>query len=256
LEPTRGPRLEGVPAASNRNPKPDRTPPLPDRTTRTVQRRRQTRTVGESSLRTSTQGLSDDCSGDEPLGELSGFWFGPSDHQFASSTAWATLDHARKMRGTRVVLLALQAPAARTLHTVLATVYALVADARRHGVTVREPDINVSLADATLETDADSIGGVALRLGLAGVRHLGDAVAEQIVAERLVQGPYASIGDLTRCVQLKRSAAEALATAGAFAELGGDRCQDLWAAGAAATTRPGHLPRTRTRPWTPRPCRG
>lgn len=47
-----------------------------------------------------------------------------------------------------------------------------------------EPDINASLAHATLELGSDSTGGVALRLGLAGVRHLGDAVADQIVAER------------------------------------------------------------------------
>ncbi|MGW4526847.1 error-prone DNA polymerase [Amycolatopsis sp. NPDC004378] len=115
----------------------------------------------------------------------------------------------------------------------------LVADARRHGVRVREPDINASLAHATLEPDAGSTGGVALRLGLAGVRHLGDAVADEIVAERAANGPYAGVGDLTRRVQLKKNAVEALATAGAF---GGDRRQDLWAAGAAAATRPGHLP--------------
>jgi error-prone DNA polymerase len=118
----------------------------------------------------------------------------------------------------------------------------LVADARRHGVLVREPDINASLAHATLEPDPDSAGGVALRLGLAAVRHLGEAVAEQIVAERQAHGPYASISDLTGRVQLKRSTAEALATAGAFSSFGGDRRQDLWAAGAAATTRPDHLP--------------
>ncbi|MEU8638487.1 error-prone DNA polymerase [Amycolatopsis sp. NPDC048633] len=115
----------------------------------------------------------------------------------------------------------------------------LVADARRHGVLVREPDINASLAHATLEPDAGSTGGVALRLGLAGVRHLGDSVADEIVAERDANGPYAGAGDLTRRVQLKKNAVEALATAGAF---GGDRRQDLWAAGAAAATRPGHLP--------------
>ncbi|GLY34284.1 error-prone DNA polymerase [Amycolatopsis sp. NBRC 101858] len=115
----------------------------------------------------------------------------------------------------------------------------LVADARRHGVRVREPDINTSLAHATLEPDAGSTGGVALRLGLAGVRHLGDDVADRIVAERDANGPYGGAGDLTRRVQLKKNAVEALATAGAF---GGDRRQDLWAAGAAAATRPGHLP--------------
>ncbi|WP_439382880.1 error-prone DNA polymerase [Amycolatopsis lexingtonensis] len=115
----------------------------------------------------------------------------------------------------------------------------LVADARRHGVHVREPDINASLVHATLEPDPESTGGVALRLGLAGVRHLGDDPAAAIVAEREAGGPYDGVGDLTRRVRLKKNAVEALATAGAF---GGDRRQDLWAAGAAAATRPGHLP--------------
>ncbi|MEU0529121.1 error-prone DNA polymerase [Amycolatopsis tolypomycina] len=118
----------------------------------------------------------------------------------------------------------------------------LVADARRHGVNAREPDINASLTHATPEPDDASTGGVALRLGLADIRHLGEAVAEAIVAERAANGPYTSIGDLTGRVQLKKNAAEALATAGAFAGFGGDRRQDLWAAGAAATTRAGHLP--------------
>ncbi|MEU4247086.1 error-prone DNA polymerase [Amycolatopsis sp. NPDC026612] len=118
----------------------------------------------------------------------------------------------------------------------------LVADARRHGVLIREPDINASLAGATLEPDPGSTGGVALRLGLAGVRHLGEDTAAEIVAERDAHGPYPSIGDLTRRVRLKKNAAEALATAGAFSGFGGDRRQDLWAAGAAAATRPGHLP--------------
>src|SRR4051812_46463873 len=79
----------------------------------------------------------------------------------------------------------------------------LVADARRHGVRVREPDINASLAHATLESDPDSTGGVAIRLGLAGVRHLGDDVGEQIVTERDTNGLYTGIGDLTGRVQLK-----------------------------------------------------
>jgi error-prone DNA polymerase len=115
----------------------------------------------------------------------------------------------------------------------------LVADARRHGVLVREPDINASLAHATLEPEPGSTGGVALRLGLAAVRHLGDEPAEAIVAERDAHGPYTGVGDLTRRVQLKKAAVEALATAGAF---GTDRRRALWAAGAAAATRPGHLP--------------
>ncbi|SFJ60386.1 Helix-hairpin-helix motif-containing protein [Amycolatopsis regifaucium] len=47
---------------------------------------------------------------------------------------------------------------------------------------------------------------------------------------------------MTERVRLKKPALEALATAGAFTSLGPERRQALWAAGAAATTRPEHLP--------------
>ncbi|MGY6658692.1 error-prone DNA polymerase [Amycolatopsis sp. TRM77291] len=118
----------------------------------------------------------------------------------------------------------------------------LVADARRHGVIVREPDINASLPHATLEPEPESTGGHAIRLGLAAIRNVGDNAAEEIVTERQANGPYTSIGELTERVRLKKPAIEALATAGAFTSLGPERRQALWAAGAAATTRPEHLP--------------
>lgn len=51
---------------------------------------------------------------------------------------------------------------------------------------------------------------------VAGVRHLGD----KIVAQRPACGPYSSIGDLTPQVQLKKTAADALAIAGSFASYG------------------------------------
>jgi error-prone DNA polymerase len=115
----------------------------------------------------------------------------------------------------------------------------LVADARRHGVITRSPELNVSFPHATLEPEPASEGGVAVRLGLAGVRGVGQEVAERIVVERGAGGPFASIGDLTERVQLARPVVEALATAGAFP---GERRSALWAAGPAASTRAGHLP--------------
>ncbi|MFF4598143.1 error-prone DNA polymerase [Amycolatopsis sp. NPDC001319] len=118
----------------------------------------------------------------------------------------------------------------------------LVADARRHGVTTREPDLNRSLPHATLEPDPDSADGVAIRLGLAGIRKVGQDVAEQIVTDRDAGGPFTSIGHLTQRIQLDRPVVEALATAGVFTPLGPDRRAALWAAGAAATTRAEHLP--------------
>ncbi|PWV77583.1 DnaE-like error-prone DNA polymerase [Nocardia neocaledoniensis] len=153
----------------------------------------------------------------------------------------------------------------------------LVADARRHGVRVHGPDINASRAEPTLEN-----AGTEVRLGLAAVRHIGDDLAERLVAERAEHGPYTSMLDLTGRVGLSVAQAESLATAGALdglvdAEPGGHaaarllpdapvkpsavaeagqsgadraargssvRRAALWAAGAAAGERPELLPGT------------
>jgi error-prone DNA polymerase len=113
----------------------------------------------------------------------------------------------------------------------------LVADARRHGVTVHTPDVNASLAHATLEND-----GTEVRLGLGSVRHIGDELAERLVDERKSNGPFASLLDLTARLQLSVPQTEALATAGALGCFGMSRREALWAAGAAATQRPDRLP--------------
>ncbi|HEX3778106.1 MAG TPA: error-prone DNA polymerase [Pseudonocardiaceae bacterium] len=120
----------------------------------------------------------------------------------------------------------------------------LVADARRHGVIVRGPEINASLAHATLEPDWDSKGGQAVRLGLAAVRGIGVALAETLVTERERSGPYRDLADLGNRVRLKTRQVEALATAGAFGGFGLARRQALWVAGAAAAQRPDRLPGT------------
>jgi error-prone DNA polymerase len=143
----------------------------------------------------------------------------------------------------------------------------LISDARRHGVHVASVDINASAVLATLENpkNLNSIGngfapaqGAAkagavqpaggipvpgqptIRLGLSDVRNLGDAAAAAIVAGQ----PYTGLEDFARRTALPVPAMEALATAGAFACFGVGRREALWAAGAAATIRPGQLPGT------------
>lgn len=113
----------------------------------------------------------------------------------------------------------------------------LVADARRHGVVVHRPDVNASLAHATL---AES--GTQVRLGLGAVRGIGTDLAERLVADREAHGPFTSMLDLTARVQLSVPQVEALATAGAFACFGVSRREALWTAGAAAGQRPDRLP--------------
>ncbi|WP_219416582.1 error-prone DNA polymerase [Pseudonocardia nigra] len=120
----------------------------------------------------------------------------------------------------------------------------LVADARRHGVIARGPDVNRGRAEAVLQPDGRSTGGQAIRLGLAEVRGIGQELAERIDAERERGGPYRDLADLARRVRLTVPQAEALATAGAFGCFGIDRRSALWAAGVVAAVRPEQLPGT------------
>ncbi len=152
----------------------------------------------------------------------------------------------------------------------------LVADARRHGVEVRRPDLHLSDAHAVLEplapgndlapTGSDACleseqppvgefdekatfdsdvhrrdGRFAVRLGLAGVKSIGTEAAERIVAERTENGPYLDQADLVRRTGLGVVQVEALATAGAFGCFGLSRREALWNAGQAAEVRPEHL---------------
>jgi error-prone DNA polymerase len=125
--------------------------------------------------------------------------------------------------------------------------HTLVADARRHGVVVRGPDVNLSAATATLEplaagervgSPGQEPGAWAVRLGLAYVRTLGEDLAERVAAGR----PYASMADLVRRTDAGETQVEALATAGAFGSLGLERRSALWAAGAVAQARADRLP--------------
>jgi error-prone DNA polymerase len=123
----------------------------------------------------------------------------------------------------------------------------LVADARRHGVTVRRPHVNRSQVGASLERDDPGSGDApagdpVLRLGLASVRGVGETVAERIVAGR----PWAGGEDLVRRAGVSRAQLETLAAAGALDTeehaTAASRRRLLWAAGAAAQGTPDRLP--------------
>ena len=131
----------------------------------------------------------------------------------------------------------------------------LVADARRHGVEVRPPDVAASDRDCTLEnrvrldfparriesaaTPAErkvesdpafppwGASGPALRLGLRLVSGLSDAGARRIEAARRERA-YADVADLARRAGLERRDLEALADAGALASLAGHRHAAVW----------------------------
>jgi error-prone DNA polymerase len=151
----------------------------------------------------------------------------------------------------------------------------LVADARHHGVEVRRPDLHASGVEAVLEASApeavptgmDSCtqrvqppvppfdlhapdesadhrrdGHFAVRLGLAGVKGIGSAVAQRIVDAREAEGTFRDLRDLVRRTGITAAQVEALATAGAFESLGLTRREAIWLAGSAAQDRVEFLP--------------
>ena len=149
----------------------------------------------------------------------------------------------------------------------------LVADARRHGVEVRRPDILRSGWQPGLEassaglgvtapTGTDSClhshqppvgpfdrsapfdpddhrrdGALSVRLGLAEVTGIGETLARKIVADREAGGDFTDLANLVRRVGLGTAQLEALAAAGAFESLGLSVREALWAAGDAARDR-------------------
>jgi error-prone DNA polymerase len=103
----------------------------------------------------------------------------------------------------------------------------LVQDARRHGVEVRPPDVQLSEWDCTLE-------GGAVRLGLRMVSGLAEGEGRRIASGR----PYRSIHDL----KLNKGDLRCLAAAGALESLAGHRRLARWAAAGAVRRAPLDIP--------------
>ena len=147
--------------------------------------------------------------------------------------------------------------------------HTLVRDARRHGVVVRTPDLNASLADGhpgTIRVSASSECGMpadphsdtrmhgtlrwgsgeqpAVRLGIGSVRGIGDDLAAGDRG-RAGRATGRTATSRTSCGGCRRSTSrqlEAMATGGLFGECFGlERREALWAVGAVAQSRPGRL---------------
>ncbi|HEY5505919.1 MAG TPA: DNA polymerase III subunit alpha, partial [Coriobacteriia bacterium] len=91
-----------------------------------------------------------------------------------------------------------------------------VAAAKRSGIPVLPPDVSTSGADFTAVPEG-------IRFGLAGVRNVGQAVVEAIVAERTESGPFTSLQDFCLRVDskvLNKRTIESLIKAGAFDSTG------------------------------------
>jgi len=85
-------------------------------------------------------------------------------------------------------------------------------DAKRHGIPVLNPDINISMEKCIIKDES-------LLLGLSLVRSVGDAAAASIVQAREQGGPFSSLADAMERTGLLREAIENLVAAGAFDSL-------------------------------------
>ncbi|MCB0140297.1 MAG: DNA polymerase III subunit alpha, partial [Caldilineaceae bacterium] len=100
----------------------------------------------------------------------------------------------------------------------------LINDAKRHGVAILSPDIQVSAYDYTLTYDAN--GAPQLRTGLRAVKGMGNRAWALIVRARQERS-FASLADLARRSKVPPDLLETLIMAGALDALG-ERRQLLW----------------------------
>jgi error-prone DNA polymerase len=113
----------------------------------------------------------------------------------------------------------------------------LVADARKHGVTVRPVDVNSSNWDCTLEPELKSTAhgndrqqqtaSFAIRLGLRMIQGLSQTHGETIVQKREA-GPFQSFDNFTYRTDLSSTILKRLSRSDAFHSLGVARRDALW----------------------------
>ncbi len=99
---------------------------------------------------------------------------------------------------------------------------ASINECTRMGIGIELPDVNKSGIHYTIDTPADRAQTGKLRIGLAAVKTVGEGAVTPIVTERTAKGPFASITDFCRRVDvsgLNRRTLEGLAKAGAFDSL-------------------------------------
>ena len=103
----------------------------------------------------------------------------------------------------------------------------IVQDAQRNGIRVRPVDVRYSDWDCTLELDAHSKTGLALRLGLRQLRGCSETVAERISIARN-KASFRDVVDLCTRAELDSRHQDLLADAGALRGLAGHRHRALW----------------------------
>jgi error-prone DNA polymerase len=103
--------------------------------------------------------------------------------------------------------------------------HVLINDAKRHGIRIQPPDINLSGVRCRLD------GGNGIRIGLGYVKEIGEEPAQRIVLEREANGEYLSLADFVRRVPLPTAAVENLISVGGVDRFGLGRREALWQIG-------------------------
>lgn len=102
-------------------------------------------------------------------------------------------------------------------------------EVRRMQIPILPPDINASDLDFNIETMPD--GKRAIRFGLVGIKNAGAAAVGALVAERKANGPFTSVEDLCKRLNLNQSVGkktlESLILVGAFTSINPHRAQLL-----------------------------
>jgi DNA polymerase-3 subunit alpha len=96
-----------------------------------------------------------------------------------------------------------------------------LADAARSGIQVRVPNVNLSAREFSVATDSDGTPYIAF--GLSAIRNVGESVANAIVDERTVNGPFETINDFfvrSSSAVLNKRVVGSLIKAGAFDSFG------------------------------------
>ena len=112
-------------------------------------------------------------------------------------------------------------------------------DAKRHGITVRNPDINRSQAKCVIENSKEGTNGVTglaegtqtIRLGFLNVLGLGEAAAKDIETAKANGGPFHNTGNFLERTGVLEEVAMNLASAGAFDSLESNRRKVKWEIG-------------------------
>ena len=103
--------------------------------------------------------------------------------------------------------------------------HVLIGDAKRHGLAVLAPAVNLSGAQCTVESDT------LVRLGFDQVGGLSLDTARSLVEERATNGDFGSLFDFVHRIHLKRDQIEALIKGHAFDEFGLGQRELLWQLG-------------------------